>query len=318
MRRRVFGIFRPALSMVELAVVMAILGLLVALLSVGVQSARKTARLVHCQNNLRQLGVGSLNFESAHQKLPSNGWGYSWLAIENRVGQSQPGSWLAQVFPFVEGEEDEISVSLNRVSHDDLVESFSKIHTVFQCPERLGTSRVTYRGDVDFRLVGALSGAGCRVDYACNGGAKSYKPMAGPPATYLHRPMDFPWAIQFYDEGASDSSGPNGVAFIFSSVGTSEIQDGLSHTIMAGEKWGQGDWGLGNNQPWTSGDCCDTRRFTDSPPKYYKDPTGNENQFGAYHANVANFVMCDGSIRAVSYAIHPDIFKAMGSSRSQD
>jgi prepilin-type N-terminal cleavage/methylation domain-containing protein len=61
---------RNGFTLVELLVVIAIIGILVALLLPAVQAARESARRSSCTNNLRQLGIAALNFESAHQRLP--------------------------------------------------------------------------------------------------------------------------------------------------------------------------------------------------------------------------------------------------------
>ncbi len=71
------GINRPhqrhAFTLVELLVVIAIIGTLVGLLLPAVQAAREAARRSQCQNNMKQLGLGVINFESATRKLPSPG-----------------------------------------------------------------------------------------------------------------------------------------------------------------------------------------------------------------------------------------------------
>lgn len=61
---------KSAFTLVELLVVIAIIGVLVALLLLAVQAAREAARRSQCKNNLKQLALGVLNFESSNGRLP--------------------------------------------------------------------------------------------------------------------------------------------------------------------------------------------------------------------------------------------------------
>lgn len=68
--KKAFGAVRRGFTLVELLVVIAIIGILVGLLLPAVQAAREAARRMSCGNNMKQLGLAALNFESAYKKLP--------------------------------------------------------------------------------------------------------------------------------------------------------------------------------------------------------------------------------------------------------
>ena len=100
-------------TLVELLVVIAIIGILVGLLLPAVQAAREAARRMSCQNNLKQIGLASHNYESAHKVLPSGSVG----AVNPNGTCCAPGwrdprhaslpwghfSWAGIVLPFMEG-----------------------------------------------------------------------------------------------------------------------------------------------------------------------------------------------------------------------
>jgi len=84
-----------AFTLVELLVVIAIIGVLIGLLLPAVQSARESARRSSCQNNLKQIGLGIVNFEAAKKSFPA---GFSFFST---TGQPSWG-WGVFILPYME------------------------------------------------------------------------------------------------------------------------------------------------------------------------------------------------------------------------
>jgi type II secretory pathway pseudopilin PulG len=74
-------------------VVIAIIGILVALLLPAIQAAREAARRAQCTNNLKQIGIACVNYGDSKKTLPP-GSGY--------MHKEAIGTWAIKIFPFME------------------------------------------------------------------------------------------------------------------------------------------------------------------------------------------------------------------------
>jgi prepilin-type N-terminal cleavage/methylation domain-containing protein/prepilin-type processing-associated H-X9-DG protein len=89
---------RRAFTLIELLVVIAIIAVLIALLLPAVQSAREAARRAQCCNNLMQLGIAIVNYESSHERLPPGVVNSTGPVLD--VPKGYHFGWLTQILPY--------------------------------------------------------------------------------------------------------------------------------------------------------------------------------------------------------------------------
>ena len=311
----------------------AIIGVLVGLLLPAVQAAREAARRMSCKNNLKQLSLATLSFESAHRRFPTGGWGYQWPGFSDIGGRNgQPGSWNYSVLPFMEQSaiyEMGLYSSPQPQLNADLRKRMQSPVPIFNCPTRRGSELLEMDPQctdcINQRGLTGLIDRVTRSDYAINAGDGAPDPtlpnlgywpsvFAGPQslteATLLTNTNGWPKVPKDW----------SGISWLRQHVTLNAITDGTSNTILYGEKYISRDLyrvgrDYGDNEPQYGGFNNDNHRSTHSVWPYQQDRNNliSVGSFGSAHSSGGNFSLCDGSVVTITYSIDPQVFRYLGS-----
>lgn len=270
---------RRAFTLVELLVVIAIIGILVGLLLPAVQAAREAARRIQCSNNIRQLGLATHNYESAYRRLPS-GW------VSNGASGEPGWGWSSALLPFMEGTTLANNIDW-RIEIANPIHSQVRVSVVpsFVCPSD------PYESVFE---IGEDGGPGPLID-------DGPKLFAVSKSNYI--------AVFGTFELEDAPYGGDGMYYGSSRTKFRDVTDGLSNTIMVGERSGQ----LGNslwqgNIPEAAESFARVVGVADHPPN---SPSGHFEDFRSYHTAGGNFMRADGSVQWLPETIDEVIYKAM-------
>ncbi|MEO2048216.1 MAG: DUF1559 domain-containing protein [Pirellulales bacterium] len=221
-------------TLVELLVVIAIIGVLVALLLPAVQSARETARRSHCLNNLKQIGLGILNYESAQGKLPAG----IEVDFDKDCSSSCRGIPLyILIMPYLESSA--VDAGVTRMINTRTTSSWAWTK-ILEDPALVNLAINVYKCP----STSTWQSVGARRDYTgVTGGARNQSPGT---SDDLRQPR-----------GRSSSRGDvftNGMMVMGIARSLQQVTDGTSHTFVVGESISPTKWG--NSDGYGRGEVC--------------------------------------------------------------
>ena len=300
---------RNAFTLVELLVVIAIIGILIAMLLPAVQAVREAARRTQCLNNIKQVALASINYESAFQRFPPG-----VLAIDSPAGGVGSATQSVGAFPYLlpymelNNVADLIEVNLNLdivapawqnldpagdMSFNTRLASQSRIPSL-ECPsDDTDPTRIIVS---HFHNDAINDSNRDNFEFGIRHGLTNYSAIGGVVGTVTSAAI-IPEFAQW--------EGFQGIFSNRSKTRFGDISDGSSNTLLFGEIAGQsgiGSSGQTHGYAWIGainlsmiGWEFDRNGLSDSA-------VGNRylDKYNSYHQGVVNFALGDGSVTTIS------------------
>jgi prepilin-type N-terminal cleavage/methylation domain-containing protein/prepilin-type processing-associated H-X9-DG protein len=309
---------RAGFTLVELLAVIAIIGILIALLLPAIQAAREAARRMQCGNNLHQLGIALHNYLDTHKVFPMN-----------RTGTTlQNWSALAMITPYVE------QVNLcNRLNFAGYPYTTT---TGAGTTVDAGTNQEVAKTIVPLFL--------CPSD---PGGVIDPDGLA--PTNYLFNVGSGAANNGSISVNTTTGLSPDGVAFQASGIRIAGVTDGMSNTLAIGESIKGIGGGLAPYQDYRRqhirntaifnagcnagpsdnvwyGDRCDkwvSGSYPSAAMTFYYPPNANRGDClngnatqawmapRSYHPGGVNALFCDGHVAFLADTLSQDVIRAL-------
>jgi prepilin-type N-terminal cleavage/methylation domain-containing protein/prepilin-type processing-associated H-X9-DG protein len=311
-------------TLIELLVVIAIIAVLIALLLPAVQAAREAARRSQCTNNLKQIGLAIANYESAvgcivsgyiSSAVPLAQFGVPGYNPDPATFDNGPGwGWLAMLLPYAEQSPlySAINVSLPTWVADNATAVGTQIN-IYLCPSANNPGPTCAMVDANRNPLPVANTQFARANYQYNQG---WNDSSMPATVNVNDPV----------------TGCNGPIYRNSHVTYAALTDGLSNTVVAGEKTpylADATWvgiipgyrhfaynafaSLGTGGQGVNYDYASAILAAHSGPSLYENPVvihppdsplGHTDEMYALHPGGANILLGDGSVRFVKQSIN--------------
>jgi len=316
-------------TLVELLVVIAIIGVLIGLLLPAVQAARESARRSSCKNNLKQIGLAILTHESAKKALPA---GYIYYGSTERTW-----GWATLILPYMERmdlyqtlqpDKRKLSVVCTSTASQSDIDALQTKISQYRCPtdtspdlrdRKLFASESTVASlfgssSPPFQVatanyVGSSGGHSITgtATAGCAGVGSGVAVCAQTPTYYCAPHSDADPGGVFFGKLSSSASNAGAIPL---GVKISDITDGTSKVIMAGEREMQGlaaTWvGSGNPCAFDAyGTCATLGRPGSQNWDVYGLNTGSNSvnigkSMSSAHPNGVQYLFADGAVAFIS------------------